>query len=107
MPAMTWWLLALPLLAGVLLPLQAGINGQLAKHLGSVLLAALISFCVGTLALLLLTLYQREMPLLGAFRGLTGLKPVDQGPPSNPAPPSVDALPPMPMTMSRASWSRA
>ncbi|MDF1487341.1 DUF3376 domain-containing protein [Tessaracoccus caeni] len=26
---------------------------------------------------------------LGAFRGLTGLKPVDQGPPSNPAPPSV------------------
>ena len=71
MPALTWWLLALPLLAGVLLPLQAGINGQLAKHLGSVLLAALISFCVGTLALLLLTLYQREMPLLGAFRGLS------------------------------------
>ena len=26
MPALTWWLLALPLLAGVLLPLQAGIN---------------------------------------------------------------------------------
>ena len=70
MPALTWWLLALPLLAGVLLPLQAGINGQLAEHLGSVLLAALISFCVGTLALLLLTLYQREIPVAGAFRGL-------------------------------------
>jgi transporter family-2 protein len=71
MPAMPWWLLALPLLAGALIPLQAGINGQLAKHISSVLAAALISFVVGTLALLLLTLWQREVPLLSAFKGLS------------------------------------
>ncbi|MGE8294244.1 MAG: DMT family transporter [Pseudomonas sp.] len=65
------WLLALPFLAGAVLPLQAGINGQLARHLSSVLAAALISFAVGTLALLLMTLSQREMPGLGALRELT------------------------------------
>ncbi|WP_410315639.1 DMT family transporter, partial [Klebsiella pneumoniae] len=37
------------------LPLQAGINGQLAKQVSSVLAAALISFFVGTLGLLALT----------------------------------------------------
>lgn len=65
-----WWLLALPLLAGVLLPLQAGINSQLARQLDSVLAAALISFCVGTLGLLALTLFQRELPLSTAWREL-------------------------------------
>ena len=30
-----WWLLVLPLLAGAVMPLQAGINGQLAKHLST------------------------------------------------------------------------
>ena len=38
------WLLALPFLAGAVLPLQAGINGQLARQLSSVFAAALISF---------------------------------------------------------------
>ena len=71
MPAMPWWLLALPLLAGALMPLQAGINAQLAKHVSSVLSAALISFVVGTVALLTLTLYQRELPALSAFKGLS------------------------------------
>ncbi|WXL26555.1 DMT family transporter [Ectopseudomonas mendocina] len=71
MPAMPWWLLVLPLLAGALMPLQAGINGQLAKHLSSVLAAALISFLVGSLALLCLTLWQRELPSLAAFKGLS------------------------------------
>ena len=46
------WLLALPFLAGAVLPLQAGINGQLARQLSSVFAAALISFAVGSLALL-------------------------------------------------------
>ena len=36
------WLLALPFLAGAVLPLQAGINGQLARQLSSVFAAALI-----------------------------------------------------------------
>lgn len=65
------WLLALPFLAGALMPLQAGINGQLVRQLSSVFSAALISFAVGTLALLLITLSQREMPALGALRDLS------------------------------------
>jgi transporter family-2 protein len=71
MPAPIWWLLALPFVAGACLPLQAGINGQLAKQVSSVLSAALISFAVGTLALLVLALAQREVPGLGALKGLT------------------------------------
>lgn len=71
MPAPAWWLLCLPFIAGAFLPLQAGINGQLAKQVSSVLAAALISFAVGTLALLALVLSQREMPGLGALKSLT------------------------------------
>ena len=65
------WLLALPFIAGAVLPLQAGINGQLAKHLSSVMAAALVSFLVGTLALLIIVLSQREVAGLSAFKGLT------------------------------------
>lgn len=71
MPAPIWWLLTLPLVAGACLPLQAGINGQLAKQVSSVLAASLLSFTVGTLALLILVLAQREFPTLAAFKGLT------------------------------------
>ena len=71
MSAPIWWLLALPFVAGACLPLQAGINGQLAKQVSSVLAASLVSFAVGTLALLLLVLAQREFPSLGALKGLT------------------------------------
>lgn len=31
MPVVAWWLLILPLIAGAFLPLQAGINGQVAN----------------------------------------------------------------------------
>ncbi|WP_231501057.1 MULTISPECIES: DMT family transporter [Pseudomonas] len=65
-----WWLLVLPFIAGACLPLQAGINGQLARHLGSVFAAASISFMVGLVALLGLTLWQRGIPTLGALRDL-------------------------------------
>ncbi|OLF55718.1 DMT family transporter [Pseudomonas chlororaphis] len=71
MPAPVWWLLCVPVVAGAFLPLQAGINGQLAKQVSSVLAAALISFFVGTLALLILALAQREVPSLSALKGLT------------------------------------
>ena len=71
MPAPIWWLLALPFLAGACLPLQAGINGQLAKQVSSTLSAALISFLVGSLALLLMVLAQREAPSFAALKGLT------------------------------------
>jgi len=66
-----WWLLLLPLIASACLPLQAGINGQLARQVSSTLSAALISFIVGTLALLLMVLIQREAPSLGALKGLS------------------------------------
>lgn len=53
------------------MPLQAGINGQLAKQISSVLVASTISFAVGTLSLLALTLSQREFPSLVALRSLS------------------------------------
>lgn len=65
-----WWLLALPFVAGAFLPLQAGINGQLAKQISSVMSAALVSFVVGTVALLAVVLLQRELPTLDALKGL-------------------------------------
>ncbi|WP_271409379.1 DMT family transporter [Pseudomonas sp. Q1-7] len=66
-----WWLLALPFVAGAFLPLQAGINGQLAKQVSSVMSAALISFLVGTVALLSVVLIQRELPSLDALKGVS------------------------------------
>ncbi|AZC22399.1 MULTISPECIES: DMT family transporter [Pseudomonas] len=71
MPNPVWWLLCLPFVAGAFLALQAGINGQLAKQVDSVLAAAMISFFVGTMALLALVLLQREVPSLNALKGLT------------------------------------
>lgn len=68
----SWLLLVLPLISGALMPLQAGVNGQLARHLDSVLVASLISFVIGSLALLFFTLAQRELPTGTApFRGLS------------------------------------
>lgn len=53
---MSLFLLVFAMLAGALLPTQAGINAQLAKNLGHPLLAASVSFALGTIALLLFTL---------------------------------------------------
>ncbi|HKV76099.1 MAG TPA: DMT family transporter [Gemmatimonadales bacterium] len=52
-------LLVAAILVGMGLPLQAGINAQLRLGLGHPLLAALVSFAVGTLALALATLLLR------------------------------------------------
>lgn len=71
MPAVAWWLLTLPFIAGACMPLQAGINGQLARHLTSVMGAALLSFAVGTLALLCVVLAQRDLPALQTLKGLS------------------------------------
>ncbi|EIK53539.1 hypothetical protein YO5_06902 [Stutzerimonas stutzeri TS44] len=70
MPAVAWWLLALPFIAGAFMPLQAGINGQLARQLSSVMGAALLSFAVGTLALLCVVTAQRDLPALQTLKGL-------------------------------------
>ncbi|MGE4476438.1 MAG: DMT family transporter, partial [Stutzerimonas sp.] len=71
MPTVAWWLPTLPFIAGAFLPLQAGINGQMARQLGSALSAALVSFAVGTLALLCIVLAQRALPNTEAFRNLS------------------------------------
>lgn len=70
MPAVAWWLLTLPFIAGALLPLQAGINGQVARQLGNVMGAALLSFAVGTLALFVIVLVQRDVPALQTLKSL-------------------------------------
>jgi bacterial/archaeal transporter family-2 protein len=53
------WLVLVAILVGVFLPVQAGVNSQLRMGVGHPLLAALISFVVGTIALLGLNLALR------------------------------------------------
>jgi transporter family-2 protein len=48
---MGWVYLFVALLAGALMPLQAGVNAQLARWVGGPAAAALVSFGVGTLGL--------------------------------------------------------
>jgi transporter family-2 protein len=61
-------LLLLALGAGVLLPVQAGINAQLRSALGSPLAAALVSFVIGTAGLLALVVVLRSpLPLRSAW----------------------------------------
>jgi bacterial/archaeal transporter family-2 protein len=58
-----WGYLAFALGAGAMLPIQFGINAQLSTWVGSPVRAALISFVVGTLALLAATLaFSRHWP---------------------------------------------
>lgn len=62
---MSLLLLVFAVVAGALLPTQAGINAQLAKSLGHPLLAASVSFTLGTLALLLYTfVFHIQLPSL-------------------------------------------
>lgn len=58
----------LVLIAGILAPTQAGINAQLSQGLRSNLLAALVSFIVGTLGLIIYILILRTpWPSLGGM----------------------------------------
>ena len=56
---MKWLSLALAFAAGAVLPLQAGINSQLRNYAGSPLIAAFISFLVGTVLLFAMALVLR------------------------------------------------
>ncbi|MGE4265341.1 MAG: DMT family transporter [Desulfovibrio sp.] len=47
------------LVAGALMPVQAGVNARLRDSLGDPLMASLVSFCVGTAALLAFILVTR------------------------------------------------
>jgi transporter family-2 protein len=62
------FLLLLALAAGVLLPIQAGVNAQLRTALGSPVAAALVSFVVGTAGLAAVMLALRtSLPLRSAW----------------------------------------
>lgn len=64
--------LLLALAAGVLLPVQAGLNAQLRSALGSPIAAALISFVVGTAGLATIALLMRTpLPLGRAWAATT------------------------------------
>jgi transporter family-2 protein len=52
----TWFYLLFALAAGIALPVQTGINAELAHWVGSPVRAALVSFAVGTAALFLVSL---------------------------------------------------
>lgn len=65
---MVWLYLFVCLLAGALMPLQAGVNAQLARWVGHPVTASLVSFAVGTLALLAYTAAMR--PQLPQFSTL-------------------------------------
>jgi len=63
-----FWL-SLAFVAGMMMPLQAGVNSTLALHGQGPLWASLISFLVGTLALFVVTTGMRlEWPVLNELR---------------------------------------
>lgn len=65
---MVWVYLLVCLLAGALMPLQAGVNAQLARWVGHPVTASLVSFAVGTLALLAYSAAARpELPSAAAL----------------------------------------
>ncbi len=65
---MVWLYLLVCLVAGALMPLQAGVNAQLARWVGHPVTASLVSFAVGTLALFAYTVAMRpQLPPLAAL----------------------------------------
>ena len=61
-----WGALVLAIVAGAMLPLQAGVNAALARFVGGPSPAAFISFAVGTVALLVVSLVAlRGLPNIG------------------------------------------
>ena len=64
---MTWLLLPVALVAGMLLPVQFGVNSHLRNFVGGSVAAAAISFVVGTVALAVAALVvQGSLPELGS-----------------------------------------
>ena len=64
---MVWLYVLLAITAGAMLPFQYGINAQLSHWLSSPVRAAFVSFLVGTLVLLLLSVLVRK-PVPGAAK---------------------------------------
>ena len=59
--------LLITLLAGAALPVQAGINARLSREMGSPSSAALISFLIGTVSILIFVLLSRVSTPEGGF----------------------------------------
>jgi transporter family-2 protein len=57
---MAWLYLLFAVAAGAMLPIQFGVNAQLAHWLGSPIRAAFVSFLVGTIALLAVSAFVRK-----------------------------------------------
>lgn len=69
------WIILLPILAGAAVATQTALNGQLRVVVNSPLLAALISFSVGTLVLVALVLLtKQEIPQLSQLSGAAWYK---------------------------------
>ena len=67
---MVWFYLIVALCAGAMMPVQAGINAQLARWVGHPVTAALVSFTVGTVTLLAYCLVLRpSLPAWGTLAG--------------------------------------
>lgn len=61
----------LALLGGALFPLQTAVNAQLGRSVGGALVATIISFCVGLVALLaILLVTTRQFPDLGMLKSI-------------------------------------
>ena len=65
---MQWPYVLFAVVAGAMIPFQAGVNSQLAHWVGGPIRAAFVSFVVGTLALLLVAAFvRRPVPSLGSL----------------------------------------
>ena len=65
----------LPLLAGIMITVQSGVNSQLRTAIQHPLLAALISFLSGTVALILLVLFSKQaVPTWQTFGAISWYK---------------------------------
>lgn len=66
----------LAILAGAMLPVQGVVNGQFGRVLDNVVLAALISFIIGSLTLLLVFLFRNNWSVGNSLQGLPDASPV-------------------------------
>ena len=65
----------LPLLAGIMMTVQSGINSQLRAAIQHPLMAALISFLSGTAALIILVMLSKQaVPTMQTFSGISWYK---------------------------------
>ena len=65
----------LPILAGVAITVQSGVNAQLRSAINHPLLAAFISFLTGTIALAILLLFSKQaFPALSAYADINWYK---------------------------------